>query len=106
MDRTPDLFGRTQQRDIFGIARRLHAEAAADVVGENPKPVGGEPHRAAQLTANAGDALSSAPQGEAPGSRIEARGPSTRLHGGDGDALVDEFYARDMSRARKDLVDL
>ena len=94
-----------EQRHIFRIARRLHAEPAADIVGQHANPIRRKPQCAAELTAHAGDALGAAAQGEA-GRLVVARRQGARLHRDRGDPLVDEVPASDMVGAGEDAVDL
>ena len=89
VDRTAHQLGGTQQRHIFRVARRLHAEATADVVGQHPDLIGRQAERAAELAAHARNALSAAAQGEGARRRIVARGDTARLHRDHGNSLID-----------------
>ena len=80
-----------QHGDEFGVTGRLHAEGAADVVGDKVQFLRLEIHRRRDLAAHAGHTLRRAAQREALAARVIARGGGARLERGDDQPLVDQF---------------
>ena len=87
---------RVQHRDIFGIAPALHAEGAAEIVGEDAQLLRLDAHGAGDLAAHGGDALRAAAKRELLGAGVVARGRRARLERGDHQALIDQFDAHHM----------
>ncbi len=104
MHRTPDALRRDQQRGVFGIGRRLHAEAAADVIGDDAQALALEPEHADELVAQHGDALRAAAQDIAVLRRVVGRRRAARLHRGDDHTLVDQRDTRHVRRVAEGLV--
>ena len=94
-----------QQRDIFGMGRALHAERAADVVGEHAQFLRLDVHGVRELAAHIGNALRRTAQGELLAGGIVARGRAARLERGDHQPLVDEFDAHDMGGVLERMVE-
>src|SRR5437899_2390544 len=80
MDRPADPAGDDQQDGIFRIERGLHAEGAADVVGQHAQLLALETHDGQQRIAHGAHALRAHPQGVAVGRRVVARAGAARLH--------------------------
>ena len=95
-----------QQRRIFRIDRGLHAERAADVLGDDAQLLARQSHHGDDLLALRPGALRAGAQRVAIGRRVVARGRAARLHGGDDEALVDHRDARDMRGAGENPLDL
>ena len=104
--RAADFARSHQQRDIFRIDRRLHAETAADVVGDDAQLFVRHAHDGGRLAAQRIGALRAGAQRVALARRVVLAGGAARLERGDHHALVDDAHARHVRRALDDLVDL
>ena len=88
-----------QDPDVFGIGGRLHAERAADVVGEHAQPLGRNPEQIlGERAAQAEHALAADVQGEASARRVVLGHRRPRLHGRHHDPVVDQPDPRDVRR--------
>ena len=106
MHRPANLTRGVQQSHVFRIARRLHAETAADVLGQHQELFRRKLHGGDHLAADLGDALRGAAQDVAiPGGIVACRGHA-RLERGADQALIDEIDARNMGGVGEDAIDL
>ncbi len=96
---------RQQQSRIFRIGRRLHAEGAADILGDHAQALRREPHDRHELVAQRAGTLRTGAQRVAAGREIIGRGGATRLHRRHVEPLVDHRHARDMRGTRDRLFD-
>ena len=96
MHRAPGHARGNQQRDIFGIGRRLHPESAADVLAEHAELLGLEAHDRDRLIAHRIGALGAGAQRVGVIGGVVARGAAARLHRGDDQPLIDDLHARDV----------
>ena len=96
-DRAAERPRRVQDRDVFGIGRRLHAERAADVVGEHPQPLGLDLEQVlGERAAQAEHALAADVQGEAPALGVVVGDGGARLHGRDHHPIADQPHPGDV----------
>ena len=95
MHGTADELCCKKQRWVLWIARSLHAEAAADVVGQHTQLVWSKTHGRRRLHFDAVHALGSAPKRISAARSIIAGGGDARLHRDGGDALVEKADAGD-----------
>ncbi len=96
MDRLSQRARGVQHGHVFRIAPALHAESAAEIVGEDAQLFRLEAHGAGDLAAHGGDALRAAAKRELFAATVVARGRRARLERSDHQALVDELDAHDM----------
>ena len=85
-----------QQTDIFRIAGVLHAERAADVVGQQPDFFPWHVHQLGEGGQVAGDALRRHMHGEAAAGLVVGGKPRAGLHRHHGDAGVDDIERGDV----------
>ena len=98
MDRPVQDARSVQHRNVFGIAPCLHAEGAAEILGEDAQLLGLDAHGAGDLAAHGGDTLRAAAQSELVLAGVVARGRRTWLERGDHQTLIDQFDTRYMGR--------
>src|SRR6185295_10312105 len=93
----PERARRVGEADVLRVDRPLHAERAADVVGEDAHLVGSDAEDVGELQLLRPDAL--ARHCQRPAIAIERAEPRARLHGGDDHAGVSQGKLRYMKRA-------
>src|SRR6185437_12487164 len=86
-------------------SRRLHAEAAADILADHPQLAALDADDGRELIAQQANALRACAQAIA-FRRVIGRGGAARLHRGDDNALIDERKARDMLGGTESALDL
>ena len=96
MDRFLQQTRGVQHGHVFGIAPALHAESAAEIVGEHAQLLRLDPHGAGDLALHGGHGLRAAAQREHFFLGVVARGRGARLERGHHQALVDQFDAHHM----------
>ena len=96
MDRLLQIARRMQHRDVFGIAPALHAESAAEIVGDDVQLLRLDVHRAGNLRPHAGEALSGAAQREFVGLGVVVRRRRARFERSDDQTLVHQLDFHDM----------
>ena len=98
--------GTDELRDVFGIGAGLHAEGAADVLGDDAELLLRHVHDRHGVVAHGARALRADAQMIAVARRVVARGRAARLHGDVGQPLLHDLDARDVLGGGDDLVDL
>ncbi len=102
MHRPPDLARGHHHRDVFRIDRCLHAEGAADIVGDHPQFFVRHAHDGCRLAAQAIGALRAGAQRVAVVVLVVDAGSAARFHRGHHQALVGDADPRDMRRLGDD----
>ena len=95
-DRSAELARRMHDAEMFGIGRLLHAERAADPVGQNPDLVALDAEHAGDVVAEAEHALVADMQRPMAALSVVIGDRRARLHRIDHDAVVAQFEMCDM----------
>ena len=96
LHRPAELLRGMQDRHVFGIDRRLHAERAADIAGQHVHLVGRHAEDVDELALHAERALAADVHRVAAARLVERRDRGARLHRVDHEAAVDQRQLGDV----------